>query len=491
MSGAVFVELANMIAYDIRRGALRAGDRLPSQRSFAARMRVNRSTVVAAFDELTAQGWIVSRGAAGTFVADEIPDRSPERAALKRASRAVGAVGLAAKPGFDVRTIAVAPWPGGARDAKFRVSIGVPDPRLVPVDALARAYRRALRGQHRAALEYSDARGSERLRAAVAAMLRHARGIPCGPEHVLITNGSQMALELCARVLVEPAPRDADSRREAPGLGNSIAIEELGYRQAWRAFEEAGARLVGVPVDAAGLVVDELPAGLRAIYVTPHHQYPTTVLMSPARRMALLAHARKARVAILEDDYDHEFHFDGRPVAPLAADDAGGNVIYIGTLSKVLAPGLRLGFVAAPERVIERLGQLRAVTDRQGDQIVEHAVAELIEDGELARHTRRSRAIYGERRAALLRTLERELPGVLDFALPPGGITVWARAADGIHVERWKQRAAEQGVALATGRDFDREGRALPYVRLAFARYTEAEMAEAVRRLAKALKAAR
>ena len=472
--GVVFVELTNMIAHDIRRGALRAGDRLPSQRAFATRMRVNRNTVVAAFDELTAQGWIVSRGAAGTFVADEIPDRRVSRRA---------ADGIAAKPGFDVRAIAVAPWPGGARDAKFRVSIGVPDPRLVPVEVLARAYRRALRGQHRAALEYSDPRGSERLRKAISAMLRHQRGIACGPEHVLITNGSQMALELSARVLIEP------------GTHGAIAVEELGYRQAWRAFEEAGARLVGVPVDGAGLVVEKLAgavdarsAALRAIYVTPHHQYPTTVLMSPARRLALLAHARAHRVAVLEDDYDHEFHFDGRPVAPLAADDAGGNVIYIGTLSKVLAPGLRLGFVAAPERVIERLGQLRAVTDRQGDQIVEHAVAELIEDGELARHTRRSRAIYGERRAALLATLARELPGVLEIVLPPGGITVWARVADGIQVERWKQRAAEQGVALATGRDFDREGRTLPYVRLAFARYTEAEMAEAVRRLAKALR---
>jgi GntR family transcriptional regulator/MocR family aminotransferase len=427
--------------------------------------------VVAAFDELTAQGWIVSRGAAGTFVADEIPERRPTT------KRAAGE--LAGKPGFDLRTIAVAPWPGGARDARFRVSIGVPDPRLVPVDVLARAYRRALRERRRMALEYADPRGSERLRNAVAAMLRQARGIPCGPEHVLITNGSQMALELCARVLVDP------------GTHGTIAVEHLGYRQAWRAFEEAGARLVGVPVDGAGLVVEELPPGLRAIYVTPHHQYPTTVLMSPARRLALLAYARAARVAVLEDDYDHEFHFDGRPVAPLAADDPGGNVIYVGTLSKVLAPGLRLGFVAAPERVIERLGQLRAVTDRQGDQIVEHAVAELIEDGELARHTRRSRAIYGERRTALLATLARELPGVLDIALPPGGITVWARAADHVNVERWKQRAAEQGVALATGRDFDREGRALPFVRLAFARYTEAEMAEAVRRLAKALRASR
>jgi GntR family transcriptional regulator/MocR family aminotransferase len=265
-----------------------------------------------------------------------------------------------------------------------------------------------------------------------------------------------------------------------------IAVEELGYRQAWRAFEEAGARLHPVPVDANGLVVAALPA-CRAVYVTPHHQYPTTVTMSPARRLSLLAAARSRGLAILEDDYDHEFHFDGRPVAPLAANDPGGNVIYIGTLSKVLAPGLRLGFVAAPERVIERLAQLRGIFDRQGDHIVEHAVAELIEDGELQRHTRRARRNYAERREALVATLARELPGVLEVAPPAGGITVWARVADAISVERWRQGALAEGVAIATGRDFDHDGRVRPFIRLAFARYTPAEMADSIRRLARAL----
>jgi GntR family transcriptional regulator/MocR family aminotransferase len=209
--------------------------------------------------------------------------------------------------------------------------------------------------------------------------------------------------------------------------------------------------------------------------------------MSPARRIALLAAARARGLAVLEDDYDHEFHFDGRPVAPLAANDPGGNVIYIGTLSKVLAPGLRLGFVAAPERVIERLAQLRGIFDRQGDHIVEHAVAELNEDGELQRHTRKARRIYAERREALVATLARELPGVLEAALPAGGITLWARVGDGIAVERWRQRALAEGVALATSRDFDLSGRTRPFVRLAFARYTPAEMTDAVRRLARAL----
>jgi GntR family transcriptional regulator/MocR family aminotransferase len=465
LRGPLFVRLTGAITQDIRRGVLRAGDRLPSTRAVAADLKVNRNTVVAAYDELASQGWVVSRGAAGTFVAPEIPDRR---------ARTPGPLtgGLAARPGFEMRTIATPPWPGGPADIKYRVSIGVPDPRLVPVDVLARAFRRALRERTRGVLEYGDARGTLRLREAVSSLLRHARGIPCGPEHVLITSGSQMALDLAARLLAT--------------RGDVIAVEELGYRQAWRTFEEAGARLHAVPVDAAGLVVDELP-DCRAVYVTPHHQYPTTVTMSPARRLSLLAMARARGFAILEDDYDHEFHFDGRPVAPLAANDPGGNVIYVGTLSKVLAPGLRIGFVAAPERVIERLAQLRAIHDRQGDHIVEHAVAEVIEDGELQRHTRKARRIYGERREALVATLARELPGVLEVELPAGGITLWARVADNIPVERWRQRALAEGVAIATAKDFDHQGRARPFVRLAFARYTQPEMVDAMRRLARAL----
>jgi GntR family transcriptional regulator/MocR family aminotransferase len=459
----VFVELARAISDDIRRGALRAGDRLPSTRALADQIGVSRNTVVAAFAELSSQGWVVGRGAAGTVVAPEIPERTARVAAVR---------GFAARPGYDLRTIVTPPWPGGPPGVKYRVSIGVPDPRLVPLDVIARAYRRALRDRRRTALEYTDPRGSQQLRTAIASLLRHSRGIPVGPAHVLITNGSQQALDLIARVLIEP--------------GDSVAIEELGYRQAWRAFEEAGARLQPVPLDGAGLVVDALPADLRAVYVTPHHQYPTTVVMSPARRLALLATARAHRLAIVEDDYDHEFHFDGRPVAPLAAADPGGNVIYIGTLSKLLAPGLRIGFVAASERVIERLAQLRAITDRQGDQVLEHAIADLIDDGELQRHTRKARRIYGERREQLVAALARELPGVLELALPPGGITVWARAS--VDVERWKARALEHDVAIATARDFDREARVRPYVRLAFARYTASEMTDAVRRLARALR---
>jgi GntR family transcriptional regulator/MocR family aminotransferase len=465
-ANATFVRIAASLVNDIRRGALGAGDKLPSTRLLASRLGVNRNTIVAAFDELGAEGWVVTRGSRGTFVCDEVPERSARRGSLPR--------GMAQRAGFALRSVQ-APPSFGPSDVRYQLSAGVPDTRLLPTALLARAYRRALRAPSaRLALDYADALGSLRLRTAIARMLRTTRGIPADPENVLVTRGSQMALDLVARALLRP--------------GEQALVEELGYRPAWHALAEAGARLVPVSLDGAGLVVSELARHeARCVYTTPHHQYPTTVVLSPARRSALLAHARERGLVIIEDDYDHEFHFDGRPVAPLAATDRGANVIYVGTLSKTLAPGLRLGFVAASSRAIAELAKLRAISDRQGDHVLENAVAELMEDGELARHVRKMRRIYAARRTALASAIERDLGDVLSFELPPGGITLWARVADGVPIDTWQKAALARGVSLAAARQFDMTGRPSPFVRLAFARHDEAELVDAIRRLRRAL----
>jgi GntR family transcriptional regulator/MocR family aminotransferase len=228
---------------------------------------------------------------------------------------------------------------------------------------------------------------------------------------------------------------------------------------------------------------------VRAVYLTPHHQYPTTVGLGAARRLQLLALARAHGLAVIEDDYDNEFHYEGRPTLPLASADDSGVVIYIGTLSKILAPGLRLGFVAAPRPFIERLATLRMTVDRQGDQAVECAVAEMIEDGEVQRHARRMRRIYQGRRDTLAEALTARLGGILSFALPAGGMALWARVAPAVDVERWSERARAAGVVFFPGRRFSfaAESRHRPFARLGFAALTEAELREAVRRLAGAL----
>jgi GntR family transcriptional regulator / MocR family aminotransferase len=328
----LFRQIARAVVEDIERGRLRPGDRLPGTRHLARSLRLNRNTVVAAYSELRAEGWTTAATASGTFVSRVLPDRKP-RAFVRGA-----AVPGAAEVGFDVP-----PVPSGAPAATDRAALphgtlallaGSPDVRIVPVEALARAYRSAIRAPGRRALAYGDPRGHPRLRSALAAMLSATRGLAAVPESVLVTRGSQMALGLIARALVRP--------------GDVVAVEELGYRPAFDVFRLAGARLLPIPLDGDGMRVDALEqhvaeGRLRAVYLTPHHQYPTTATLSPARRRRLLDLARGARVAIVEDDYDHEFQYEGRPILPLASADAAGTVVYVGTLSKVLAPGLRIG----------------------------------------------------------------------------------------------------------------------------------------------------
>jgi GntR family transcriptional regulator/MocR family aminotransferase len=249
----------------------------------------------------------------------------------------------------------------------------------------------------------------------------------------MITRGSQMALDLLARVLVRP--------------GDVVAVEALGYPNAVNVFRKATPAVAPIGVDDDGLDVAALADlarrhPVRALYLTPQHQYPTTVMLSPTRRLALLALARRHDLAVIEDDFDHEFHFDGRPVLPLAAADGGRNVIYVGTFAKILAPGLRLGFVTAPPALVARLAAERALVDGQGDGILECAIAELLDDGEVQRLARRSRRIYAERREALCAAIDDDLAEVLSYRRPAGGLALWARAAPCVDVEAWRARCA-------------------------------------------------
>jgi GntR family transcriptional regulator / MocR family aminotransferase len=317
------------------------------------------------------------------------------------------------------------------------------------------------------------------LRAALAAMLSSTRGLACHADQVFVTRGSQMALTLAAKALVRP--------------GDVVAVEEIGYRHAWESFRQAGATLIPIPVDADGLDVAALEKliatrPVRAVYVTPHHQFPTLVTLSAQRRVRLLELARSHRVAIVEDDYDHEFHYDGRPVLPLASLDRAGVVIYVGTMSKVLAPGLRIGYIVGPPDLLERVEAHREYLDMQGDLAMEAAVAELLEDGEVQRHVRRVRRHYQRRRDLLVELLRTSAAGAVSFTVPAGGIALWIAVARHVNVDAWAARARRHGVAFQTARafTFDREPR--PFARLGFACLDESEMRTAVDRLCGALR---
>ncbi len=471
----MFLRIARAISNEVRRQRLRPGEQLPGSRTLAKALQVHRNTVVAAYNELLQEGWIETRRAGSTFVSPTLPEVRPRGFAGMTAPRAQ----VPARPGFDLSRVIESDERLGYPRGTLNLATGVPDPRLVPSADLARAYRRALRSRGSSVLDYGDPRGHVRLRSALASMVSATRGLAATPESVVVTRGSSMAIDLVARVLLSP--------------DELVAVEELGYPAAWASLKLAGARLVPVPVDGEGMQVERLEKiashhKLRAVYVTPHHQYPTMVVMSPARRLQLLELARRHRFAILEDDYDHEFHYQGRPVLPLASADRAGVVIYVGTLSKILAPGLRLGFVIAPQPLLDCLVQLRAVVDRQGDLALECAVGEMLEDGEVQRHARRMRRIYESRRASLMDALKKHLGSALSFDVPSGGVALWARVASEIDVDRWAERCLAAQVAFTPGREFAFDRKPRPNARLAFASLNESEIHEAVHRMASALR---
>ncbi len=467
-----FVQISQTLADDVRRGRLRPGDRLPSSRRLAQTLGVHRNTVLAAYAELTAEGWICTEPARGTFVSEALPDLRP------RQLSPTGSTSIATRAGFELPRAVAVERPSPLGDEVIPLTGGLPDVSLAPAAALARAYRRAVQRRGQQMLDYGSPAGELRLRTALRSMLAATRGVVGTEDEILVTRGSQMALYLLAQTLVRP--------------GDVIAVESYGYRPAWEAFKLAGARLVPLPIDDDGLVVDELRAltrreRVRAVYVTPHHQYPTTVTLSAARRLQLLALARTERLAVIEDDYDHEFHYEGRPVLPLASADASGVVVYVGTLSKVFAPGLRVGYVVAPAPVIERLRTYRSYVDHHGDRVGEVALAELIEDGELQRHTNRARRAYGRRRDVFVQLLRERLSEALTLSAPPGGMALWARVAPGIDANAWAARALQAGVAVSPGSRFAFDRRNRPFLRLGFARVDEPTLRRAVNVLARTI----
>ncbi len=465
-SGPLFLRIGTALTDAIKCGRLSAGDSLPSTRTLAGQLGVHRKTVAAAYRALEREGWLVTTPAVGTSVSQEPPLITE----VKRSRSALSSAG------FDLRA-RVMPAAGASPRGRLLLLGGLPDIKLLPRIELARAYRRALlSASGRALLDYGSPQGDERLRTVLAQMLRQTRGIASTPELLTIVRGTQQGLYLAARALLEP--------------GDRVAVETYSHPAARGALQTAGAVLMPVPVDSEGLDVAALESlcarqRISAVYVTPHHQLPTTVTMSASRRLALLALARRCRLLILEDDYDYEFQYEGRPVLPLAYADQDGMVVYFGSLSKVMAPGLRIGFIVSTPDVTQRIADYRAFVDHQGDRVVERAVATLIEDGELERHTRRMRLIYRERRDALADALARFLPA-LQFKRPEGGMAIWARAP-GIDTDEWASRSLGEGVSFQSASHFAVGGMPLDFVRLGFAACTQAQLAEAAQGMARAL----
>jgi GntR family transcriptional regulator/MocR family aminotransferase len=463
-------QIESAIIDAIRRARLMPGAALPGTRDLAARIGVNRKTVQQAYDELAAQGWLTMEATRGTFVSAMLP-------VMENFSAPAGTVAQAAE--FPLRRAApdlpvIMPEPG-----IIRFDDGTPDTRLMPAELVARAYRRALLdASRRNRLGYGDPRGLLQLREAVAAMLRADRGLDCTADNICITRGSQMAIYLAARLLA--------------AAGDNIGVEDLSYPPARAAFAAAGATILPIGLDEHGMKTDELEAHcrgntLRAIYVTPHHQFPTTVVLPQQRRIQLLALSQQYGFAIVEDDYDHEFHFSHRPMLPLASAHSFNRLLYIGSLSKLLSPSLRIGYLVAAVPVINRAAAEITMIDRQGDPVNEAAIADLMATGALKSHTRKVLRIYARRREFLASALRARLGDAVSLVLPPGGLALWVNFAPDIDVQALAARALSKGVGITPGQAFATNRHKTNGARLGFGSLDEAELLTAVERLTQAV----
>jgi GntR family transcriptional regulator/MocR family aminotransferase len=414
-------DLAGQIYRQLRagivEGRLTGGTRLPSTRDLAAQLGVSRKTTLDVFERLLAEGYLSARAGAGTFVAEGLERLPAQRSGQ---TRAVGSARTQAKvkakaraqPLWEEMPEAISlPRPTQALPLDFIG--GVTDKSLFPFDVWRRCINQALRVQSRGAGMYREPAGEQELRLAISRYLAFNRAVASNWDDVIVTQGAQHALDLMARVTLRP--------------GEVAAIEDPGYPPARACFAAAGAKVVPVPVDAEGLIVHKLPDHARLVYVTPSHQFPLGMPMSLERRVELLEWAQKRGAVIIEDDYDSEFRFEGRPMEPLKSLDRAGLVAYIGTFSKTIFPELRVGYAVPPASLLGALCKARQVSDWHGCTLTQTALATFMLDGDFAKHLRRMHKAYAARRTRLLAHLQGGLAPWFEPIVPTAGIHLAAR----------------------------------------------------------------
>jgi len=418
-------------------GSLRAGQRVPSTRVLAFELGVSRMPVLSAYSQLVAEGYFESRVGSGTVISRSLPER-----AAGAGPAAGSALGRARRISGDRRRVSkrclTLSNPGGFHGSRgcgpFAVSqIAFEE---FPLASWNRLLTRRSRTVQAGSLDYGDPLGLKELREAIAAYLRTARGVRCEAQQIVIVSGSQQGLELTARVLLDP--------------GDQVWMEEPGYRFARGVFAGSGCTVVPVTVDAEGLNVTagaKKGGAARAVLVTPSHQYPLGVTMSASRRLQLLDWAESNGSWIIEDDYDSEFRYEGMPVTSLQGLDRNSRVVYIGTFSKVLFPSLRLGYVVVPEDLVERFLAVRFALDIGPPTLHQAVLTDFIGEGHFARHIRRMRLLYGERRRALIDNLRRRLGLLVEITGAEAGMHLSA-ILEGIPDRELCARGARQNLWL-------------------------------------------
>jgi GntR family transcriptional regulator/MocR family aminotransferase len=472
----LFRQLYLQLKEAILAGGIAPSARLPATRELGRLLAVSRQTVLAAYEQLMAEGYLEGAVGKGTFVSASLPAAARARLAVDEAAPPLVRPLSARGEAMAAAMARVRHHDGPLRT--FRISM--PGLDLFPFEVWRKLEARHWR-RRQVPLGYGGAAGHAPLRELLCAYLRASRGVRCTPEQIVITTGSQQALYLLAQLLLAP--------------GEGVWLESPGYQGALAPFAVAGARICPVPVDAEGMDVayaaKHFPDA-RLAFATPSHQLPLGVTMSLARRLELLRWAQAKRAWIVEDDYDSEYRYTGPPLASLQSLDRSGCVIYVGTLSKVLVPGLRLGYIVAPPALAEPLARAKAVVDRHSPIVPQAVLADFIQEGHFARHIRRTRDAYGERRIAMLEAIQARMGGALACGPSDAGLDLCVGVINGLSEAEAAARASAGGVDVrplsyytnpAAGPDCA----VPPGLLLGFSAFTPAQIRAGIRQLEKAI----
>src|SRR5580700_1333792 len=433
----IYRQLYDWFRRAIAGGQLRPGQRLPSTRNLAAELKISRMPVLGAFEQLFAEGYLETFIGAGTCVARSIPDDTLHPPVVKARK---GGQEITEKRGprrMSRRGAALARVPAQSwldNMGAFRVSLPALD--HFPIGVWSKLVARHSRRPRRGSMAYGDAMGYLLFREVIAEYLGAVRGVRCESSQILVTTGSQQGLQLSAQVLLDPKDR--------------VCMEEPGYPGARQAFVTAGAQLIPVPVDDEGINVAELirrGRNARAVYVTPSHQYPMGMTMSATRRMLLLNWAVRSGAWIIEDDYDSEYRFGSHPIASLQGLDTDGRVIYVGTFSKVMFPALRLGYVVVPRDLVPAFSAARDAADIFSSTLYQAVLTDFIREGHFARHIRRMRILYMERRTALVKAIRIQMEDMLHVIGAEAGMHLVALLPRGTNDVAISRKAAQKGIS--------------------------------------------
>ena len=463
----VYLQIANAMIQQIKLGRLREGRKMPGSRHLADLLTVNRMTVVAAYDELEAQGWIIQHPRKGSFVHNDLPLLQP-----KLIAEADELLISSEETPFSFNNSLVESYHDGEiKSGQLVIDDGFPDPRLAPIEELTRSMKTIFkRPGYIKYLNYGSTKGSDVLRRSLAAHLNDTRGLPVTENNVLVTRGATMGIYLTARIIAKP--------------GDEVIMSEPGFHLARKIFEQLELNINKVSVDENGIDVDRIEKICKTkkigfVYIVPHHHFPTTVTLSLDRRIRLLELSHLYNFLIIEDDYDYDFHYTSNPIMPMASIDTNGKVIYIGTLTKTLVPSIRIGFLSAHESFVEHAASYRHLIDFQGDSFLEVAIAELYRDGTMTRHIKKSVKTYRERRDHFCELLKKELGEKVSFTVPNGGMSVWVKF-ENVDLKKISEKARFKGLDISDGSKYDSVGNPCDSLRLGFASLNCTEQKRAI-----------